>query len=353
MHGTGRAADPGTSALEKSIAVLPFENRGDADNGYFAAGIQDEILTDLARIADLKVISRASVMAYVPTHVGNVQEIARALGVTHLLAGSVQRIAGHVRVRAQLIDARADRQLWADSFDNDLADIFRIQSEIAERIAGSLRATLSPAEKTAIDARPTADLAAYDLYLRAKELVATYSQAADWRATLLEAIRLLDEATARDGRFALAYCLAAKAHSALYYTGLDHTPARLGLQERAAAAALRLQPDLGEAHLARALWLYRGERDYADARRELAVARAALPNNAEVFLLLSYLDRREGRWSDARQNQEKATGLDPTNYAILVEQLVLYDRMRLYREFVRTADTSAASLPLTRIISGC
>ena len=335
-----------TAALEKSVAVLPFKNLGDAESAFFAEGVQDEILTDLARIADLKVISRTSVAACVSNHVGDVQDIARALGVTYLLEGSVQRAAGKVRVKAQLIDARNNGGVaWAGSYDKDLADIFRIQSEIAEGIADSLRAKLSPTEKAAIDARPTADLVAYDLYLRAKEAVATYTQTPDWRATLLSAVRLLDEATARDPNFALAYCLAAKAHNDLYFTALDPTLARLVLLERAADAALRLQPALGEAHLARALWYYRGKHDYAAARAELAIARAALPNDAEVFLLLSFLDRREGRWAEARQQQEHAAALDPNNYDIVTELLVLYDRLRLYGDFVRTADAAAQRLP--------
>ncbi len=344
-NGGARTEPAPAASLEKSIAVLPFKNLGDAENGYFAEGVQDEILTDLSRIADLKVISQTSVMAYVPTHAGNVRDIAQALGVTHLLEGSVQRVAARVRVTAKLIDARTDREVWADRYENDLADIFHIQSEIAERIADNLRAKLSSSEKAAIDARPTADLAAYDLYLRAKEQIATYTQTADWRETLLRAIRLLDDALARDGNFALAHCLAAKAHNDLYFTGLDATPARLALLERAADAALRLQPNLGEAHLARALWLYRGPHDYAEARRELATARAALPNSAEVLLRLAYLDRREGRWDDARRNQERATALDPTNYDVVTEQLVLYDRLRLYREFLTTVDTAAGRLP--------
>ena len=207
------------------------------------------------------------------------------------------------------------------------------------------RRKFSPAEKAAIDTRPTLNLDAYDLYLKAKQLVDTYPQTADWRATLLEAVRLLDDATARDGRFALAYCLAAKAHGALYHTGLDPTPARPAQQERATATAVRLQPDLGEAHLAHALWIYRSEHHYADARTELAAARAALPNNAEVLLLLSFMDRREGRWPEARHNQEKATALDPSNYTLLTEQLVLYDRMRRYAEEIRTADAGIVRLP--------
>ncbi len=345
-QAANRGMDPDAGSVEKSIAVLPFENLGDADKGYFAAGIQDEILTDLAKIADLKVISHTSVIAFVSGHTGDVQEIGRGLGVTHLLEGHVQRVGDHVRVSATLIDVRKKGAVvWAEHYDNDLADIFRIQSEIAERIAANLRAKLSSAEKVAIDTRPTANLDAYDLYLQAKELVATYPQTADWRETLLKAVRLLDEATSLDNKFALAHCLSAKAHSFLYHTGLDPTPVHLVLQKHAADTALRLQPDLGEAHLARALWLYRGTHDYAQARTELAAASAVLPNNSEVLRLLSLIDRREGRWQDARANQEKATSVDPSNYDNITEQLVLLDRMRLYQEEIRTADAGIVSLP--------
>ena len=346
-HAAPATAGSGPAAVtEKSIAVLPFDNlSADKDNAYFAEGIQDEILTDLAKVADLKVISRTSVMAYGPGHAGNVREIGLALGVAHLLEGSVQRAAGRVRVTAQLIDARTDAQLWAEHFDRDLSDVFAIQSEMAERIAASLQARLSPGEKTAIDARPTADLAAYDLYVRAKDLVATFQGTPDWRESLFKAVGLLDEATARDPRFALAYCLAARAHDQLYFFGLDPTPARLTLEENAAAAALRLQPALGEAHLAWALLLYHGRRDYAGARRELAIARAALPNAAEVFSLTSYLDRREGHWDDAARNQERATSLDPRNPGVLNDQMVIHDMRREYRDEVRVAEAGVAAAP--------
>ena len=197
----GSEGGPGAALPEKSIAVLPFDSLSDdKSNAYFAEGIQDEILTDLAKVADLKVISRMSVQEFGPGHARNVRDIGRALGVAHLLEGSVQKAAGRVRVTAQLIDARTDAHLWAEHFDGDLADIFAIQSQMAERIVASLRAQLSSGEKSAIDARPTADLEAYDLYLRGKELVANF-QAGDWRETLLKAVRLLDEATTRDPRF--------------------------------------------------------------------------------------------------------------------------------------------------------
>ena len=341
------AAGSGAAAVtEKSVAVLPFDNLSDDKaNAYFAEGIQDEILTDLSHVADLKVISHTSVMAYGPGHAGNVREIGRALGVAHVLEGSVQRAGGKIRVNAQLIDARTDAQQWAEHFDRDASDVFAIQSEMAERIAASLKARLSPDEKTAIDARPTTDLAAHDLYVQAKELVTSYQGTTDWREPLLKAVRLLDEATARDPNFALAYCLAARAHDQLYFFNLDPTPARLTLEENAAATALRLQPNLGEAHLAQALLLYHGKRDYPGARRELAIARAALPNAAEVFSLTSYLDRREGHWDDAARNQERATSLDPRNPGVLNDQMVIHDMRREYRDEIRVAEAGLLVAP--------
>ena len=337
----------GTGAVsEKSIAVLPFESLSDDQrNAFFATGIQDEILTDLAKVADLKVISRTSVTAFGPGHARNVREIGLALGVAYLVEGSVQRAAGRVRVTVQLIDARTDVHRWAEHYDGDLSDLFSIQSQMAERIVASLRARLSPDEKAAIDTRPTADLPAYELYLQARELVDGYAESADWRETLLRAARLLDEATARDGRFALAYCLAARVHDQLYFFNLDSTPSRLALEGLAVDQALLLQPDLGEAHLARALLLCHGQRDYPGARRELDLARATLPNAAELFSLASYVDRREGRWPEARSNQAKACALDPRNPTVLDDQLVLYDMLRLYPEEIRLCEAAVQALP--------
>lgn len=346
-HAAPAPSGPGVAAIaEKSIAVLPFKNLSDdKSNAYFTEGIQDEILTDLAKVAELKVISRTSVMEYAAGHAGNVREIGLALGVAHLLEGSVQRAANKIRVTAQLIDARTDTHLWAEHYDRPLDDVFAIQSELAERITGSLRVQLSPGEKASIDARPTDDLAAYDLYLRAKELVNTFQETADWHETLLHATRLLDEATARDAAFALAYCLAAKAHDQLYYLGFDATPARVALEENAVEAALRLAPAMGEAHLARARLLYHGSRDYEGTRRELALARAALPNDGQVHSLLAYLARREGRWPDALANQQKALSLDPRSATFLGDLTVIYDMLRLYRDEIRTADSAMTAAP--------
>ena len=336
-----------TATPEKSVAVLPFENLSeDKANAFFADGVQEEVLSDLAKVADLKVISRTSVMQYRDAAKrGNLREIAAALGVSHIVEGSVQRAGNQVRVSAELIDARTDAHRWSEHYDRSLDNAFAIQSEIAQAIAGSLRARLSPSEKANIAARPTTDVMAYDLYLQARELVAGFQETSDWRETLLRAVRLLDDATRRDGNFALAWCLVAQAHDQLYFTGFDASSQRLLLQERAVETALRLQPELGEAHLARARLLYRGRKDYEGARRELAIARAALPNSAEVFALTSYIDRRLGRWQEALTSQEKAFSLDPRNPATLNDQTLLYDILRMYPEEIRVADEAIKALP--------
>src|SRR5437016_3067004 len=223
------------AAPKKSIAVLPFENLSEEKaNAFFADGVQDEILTNLAKIADLKVISRMSVMQYKTGVARNLREIGQALGVAHLLEGSVQRAGGKVRVNAQLIDARTDAHLWAQTYDRDLADVFAIQSEIAKTIADQLQAKLSPSEKAAIEKPPTADLVAYDLYVRANALREAISfNATRTQENLLQAAHLLEQAIARDPTFFLAYCRLAEAHDLIYFVGTDHTPARLALAHTA------------------------------------------------------------------------------------------------------------------------
>ena len=327
----GARVSTAASIPEKSIAVLPFENLSDEkENAYFADGIQDEILTDLARVADLKVISRTSVMQYKTGTKRNLREIATDLGVAHVLEGTVQRAGNRIRVSAQLIDARTDSHLWAERYDRNSEDVFAIQSEVAKNIVAQLKVNLSPSEKAAIDVRPTRDLEAFDLYLQAKQLINTFHETPDWKETLLKAIRLLDEAIARDGNFALAYCLATRANIDLYWFNLDHTPVRLAQARAMAQKALTLAPDSGEAHLAQALVYYKGDRDYVRAREELAIARRTLPNSAEVYSVTGWIDRRQGQWEDAVKNLEKAAELDPRNSMTLNDLAVLYDVLRRY-----------------------
>src|SRR5437868_4149779 len=280
QHQKPKASGVGPAIPEKSVAVLPFENLSEEKaNAFFTDGVQDEILTDLSKIADLKVISRTSVMQYKTGAPRNLREIGQQLGVAHLVEGSVQRAANKIRVNAQLIDARNDTHLWAQTYDRDLADVFAIQSEIAKAIADQLQAKLSPSEKNAIEQRPTSDVAAFDLYSRAKNLVLTTSFSAISGQNLLRAVDLLNQALARDPSFFAAQCLLAYAHDNLYFLGNDHTPARLAAAQGALEAAFRLRTDAGEAHLARAELLYRGYLNYDGALAELGVARRTLPND--------------------------------------------------------------------------
>jgi TolB-like protein len=317
---------------EKSIAVLPFENlSAEKENAYFADGVQDEILTRLAKIADLKIISRVSVIQYKSGVARNLREIGLQLGVAHVVEGSVQRADNRVRVNAQLVDTRTDRQLWGQTYDRDLVDVFAIQSEIAKAIAEQLQAKLSPREEHAIERPPTGDITAFDLYTRAKNLLLTsFSSAA--RAKLLEAVDLLDQAVAHDPSFFRAYCQLAYTHALIYFLGLDHTLARLESAESAIQAAFRLRPDAGETHLARAHNLYWGYLDYDGALAELDVVSQTLPNDPRVFALKGYIQRRQGRWEESTRNLERAIDLDPRNFFMLQQIAISYGVLRRYGE---------------------
>jgi TolB-like protein/class 3 adenylate cyclase/Flp pilus assembly protein TadD len=336
-----------SAILEKSIAVLPFENLSDdKQNAYFADGVQDEILTNLAKVADLKVISRTSVMQYKSIIQRNLREVGKTLGVAHILEGTVQRAGGRVRVSAQLIDARTDAHLWAESYDRDIADVFAIENELAETIVAQLKSKLSPREKAAIEQKPTSDLAAYDLYLRGRDLIdsAVFSSGKE----LFDAIGLLQQALKRDPSFALAYYQLAHAHDQLYVRAIDHTAERLKLAEVAVESLRRLQPDSGEAHLALAKHFYWGYLDYDKARNELAVARRGLPNDPVVFLLMSYIDRRQGRWDDSLKNIQQALSLDPRGpqTPFMLEQISkTYELLRRYADMAAALDRALALAP--------
>src|SRR3989454_3233143 len=331
----------------KSIAVLPFENLSEQmANAYFADGMQDEILINLARIADLKVISRTSVMQYKADAQHNLREIGQQLGVAFLLEGRVQRAANRVRVNAQLIDSRNDANVWAQTYDRDLADVFAIQSEIAKAIADQLQAKLSPNEKKAIEQPPTTDLAAFDLYSRAKSLLLTANFSATSDPDQLKAIELLDEAVKRDPSFFDAYCQLARAHEYVYaITGFDHTPARLALAEAAVQAATRLRPDAAETHLARAQYLYNGLRDYAGALAELEIARRGLPNDPRLFELTGYILRRRGQQEEGLRNLERAVELDPRNFFTLQQIALSYQQLGRYAEAIAALDRASAIVP--------
>jgi TolB-like protein len=324
---------PGVSArkIDKSIAVLPFENlSGEKTNVFFADGMQDEILTNLSRIADLRVISRTSVMQYKSGTARNLREIGQQLGVAHVVEGSVQRSGNRVRVNAQLVDVRTDRHLWGQTYDRDLADVFAIQSEIAKSIADQLEAKLSPTEKDAIERAPTSDITAFDLYTLAKNLCLTAFGSSTTKANLLRAADLLNQAVARDPSFFQAYCLLAFAHDGVYWVGFDHTPARLAQAESAVQAASRLQPNAGETHLARAQNLYWGYLDYDGALAELEVAAQSLPNHPRVVELKGYIERRQGRWDESLRDLKRAIELDPHNILTLQQTAQNYQGLRLY-----------------------
>ena len=342
------------AAPEKSIAVLPFENLSEEKaNAYFADGVQDEILTDLAKVADLKVISRTSVMQYKNAAMRNLREIAQQLGVSHVLEGSVQRAANRIRVNAQLIDARTDAHLWAEHYDRPLDDVFAIQSEIAKTIADQLQAKISLSEKAAIEKAPTTNLVAYDRYLRAQELFADTSDPIHAREKLPQAAHLLEEAVTLDPHFLPAWCLLSRIHGVTYFRGHDHTPARLDLAYATVQAALRLQENAGEAHLALANYYYHGFRDYQRARSELAIARQTLPNSADVFRYTGFIDRREGHWEAATRNLERAVELDPRNFFILQQLALTYQSQRRYADEARTYDRALTIVPAdpnTRIL---
>ncbi|HWY40861.1 MAG TPA: FlgO family outer membrane protein [Chthoniobacterales bacterium] len=316
------SASPALSSAvipEKSIAVLPFENLSESkENAFFADGVQDEILTALAKVADLKVISRTSVMQYRNAGARNLREIGQQLGVAHVLEGSVQRAANKIRVNAQLIDARDDAHLWAQTYDRDLADVFAIQSEIAQTIAEQLKAHLSPTEKAAIAEAPTKDLVANDLFRRARVLDDQVNDPGSGPG-LLQGISLLEEAVRRDPNFYLAYCLICEINLDIYWGGFDHTPGRRDQALAALKQAERINPDAGEVHMQKADYAYHGFRDYEAARTELELARKSLPNSSRLFVLAGAVDRRQARWDDALRNFDRAVELDPRDLNILQE----------------------------------
>ncbi len=328
------------------IAVLPFENLSqDKENPFFADGVQNDILTKLAKIGDLKVISRTSVMPY--RGVRNTRQIGNALRVSHVLEGSVQRAGSKVRVNAQLIDTRTDTHVWAEQYDRNVNDVFAIQSEIAQKIADQLQAKVSAAQKAAIQERPTNDLVAYDLYVRATALADAADPPNQERDgdRLRKAVDLLNQAIARDPSFLLAYCRLAQVHDALYFHGFDHIASRLALANDAINSAFRLKPNSDEAHLVLAKHLYRGYLNYDDARDELAIAARTLPNDARVFQLSGEIDRRQGRWRDSVRNFERASELDPRNDQHLYALAVTYRMMRAYKQAREVLERVAALKP--------
>ena len=338
------------SPSEKSIAVLPFESLSENKNdSYFAEGVQGEILNNLAKIARLKVISRTSVMQYRADAKRNLRQIAADLGVANVLEGTVRRDANYVRVSTELVDARNDNTIWADSYDRDLTDIFAIQSEIAQTIARKLTATLSPEEKKRIEQRPTQNLEAYALYLRGKELVQDLQVEGDVAGSMRVAVALLEQAVHLDPNFTLAYCVATEAHDALYHF-VDPTPERRALADAAVKNALRIQPDLPEVRLAYAHYLYLIFRDYKQARVQLAIARAGLPNSAEAIILAAWMDRRQGNFEKAIEEFNQAIELDPRNTNAITDLSITLFFTRQYRAANRVGQRLVEFFPDQPII---
>ncbi len=332
---------------EKSIAVLPFENLSDdKENEYFAAGVHDDILSNLAKVADLKVISRTSVQQF-KTGVRNLREmreIGLALGVAHILEGTARRAGNRIRVNAQLIDARSDAHLWGETFDREITDLFALQSELAERITQALRANLSAREKTNLQTHPTRDILAYELFLRARELFHwagsgySYDKGAD-------ALRLIDEAVKRDPQFALAYALASRLHSELFWFGYDKSASRLEKAKTAADTALKLQPNLGEAHLATAFYYYYGFRRYDVAQKHVTAAIRAIPNNADVLNTAGAIARRDGRWHESVTNLEQGCDRDPRNLSVLWSLFESYLALHEYTKAEGTVNDALSVSP--------
>src|SRR5436190_16937638 len=321
-----------SSDEKKSIAVLPFASLSqDKNDAYFADGVQDQILTNLAKVSDLKVISHTSVRQYKTGAERNIREIGRQLGVGYIMEGSVQRARDRLRINAELIDARTDAHVWAETYDRSAADLFAIQSELAQSIVAQLKAKLSPQQKAEIEERPTQDLVAFELYVQAKTIIDSYINATDVRAALLQALKSLDEAIKRDPNFVSAYCYVALANDLLYFFDLDATPERITLAENAVNNALRLRPDSAEARFARADYLFRCLRDYDRALEELAIARPGLPNSTPFFILSGYINRRRNHFPEAERDFSTAFALDPRNtnaYNLLADTYVLERRLQ-------------------------
>src|SRR6266540_883190 len=299
--------------IDKSIAVLPFENLSDEKgNAYFADGIQDDVLTNLSKIGDLKVISRTSVMPYRGKG-SNVREIGKTLGVGAILEGSVRRIGNRVRVNVQLINADTDEHMWAEDYDRDLTDVFAIQTDLAQQIVRELQAKLSPMEKAQIERRPTQNGEAYLAFMQGHEM---FYRPDKFRSNTETAEQLFEKATKLDPNFAGAFAALARVHD-WSYKDFDPTPARKETARVAADTAIRLQPDLPEAHLAMGFYYYYCERDYQGALSEFAIAKLSLPNSPEVYMAIGAIERRQGKWKESTANLERAASLSPKDAWVL------------------------------------
>jgi TolB-like protein/Tfp pilus assembly protein PilF len=344
--GAGFLLLPRASAgkMDKSIAVLPFENFSeDKENAHFADGIQDDVLTNLSKISDLKVISRTSVMSYRGT-VRNVREIAKALGVGAILEGSVRRIGNRVRVNVQLINGATDEHIWAQDYDRELTDVFAIQSELAHEIARTLRAKLSPMEKASMDRKPTQNTEAYLLYQEAHAFESKPDETPDDIKTVEQ---LLEKATQLDPSFALAYALHSRLESHIYHSW-EPLPARIDKARALAAKAIRLEPDLPEAHLALGNCYYYGDRDYERALSEYEIARRGLPNNAAVYVAIAAIERRQGKWEQSIADWTKAATLDPKDANVWSDLAATYAAIKDFPAARKAYDRALEAAPNSR-----
>ena len=331
--------------VERSIAVLPFQNLSDdKENAYFADGIQDDLLTNLSKIGDLKVISRTSVMPYRDTQ-SNARDIGRTLGVGAILEGSVRRVGNRVRVNVQLINVENDQHIWAEDYDRELTDVFDIQSDLAQNIAGELRAKLSPSEKEQIERKPTENSEAYLAFVEGHDLLTRPDKL---RGDTEKAEQLFVRATTLDPNFAGAFAALAWVEDWMYHS-FDPTPSRKQKARSAVEEAIRLQPDLPEAHLALGFYHYYCERDYQRALDEFAVARKSLPNSAEVYLAIGAIQRRQGKWPESTANMERAASLSPRDAFLLMNLADNYQANkdfekadRLYDRAIKTAPNSVS-----------
>ena len=337
--------------IDKSIAVLPFENLSeDKANAYFADGIQDDILTNLSRIGDLKVISRTSVMSYrgKPT---TVREIGKTLGVSTILEGSVRREGNRVRVTVQLINAANDEHIWGNNYDRDLTDVFAIQTDLAHEIADALQAKLSPVEKEQMGRKPTQNTDAYLLYVQAHDI---FNRSDKLHDDIVRAEGLYEEAVKKDPTFALAFADLGMVENWMYHS-FDPTPARRDKAKAAVDSAIRLRPDLPEARLALGFFYYYCDRDdqhYQRALDEFAVAQRSLPNNAEVYLAIGAIERRQGKWAQSTANMEKAAALDPKNAWVLQNLAFNYEANRDFETAEKILDRALAAAPQSFAIRG-
>src|SRR4051812_39080826 len=326
--------------IDKSIAVLPFENfSDDKENAYFADGIQDDILTNLSKIGDLKVISRTSVMPYRGAE-KNVREIAKALGVSVILEGSVRKSGNRVRVNVQLINAANDEHIWSDVYDRDLTDVFAIQTDLAKKIADELHAKLSPSEKEQMTRKPTENGEAYLAFVQAHNL----HQEVEEQSKLKQAEQLYERALQLDPNFALAAASYSRLESWMFHT-FEPTAEHREKSRFLAKRALELQPDLPEGHLALGFSIYYVEKDFDRALSELALAQKGLPNEAEVYLAIGAIKRRQGKWDESNANLEKATSLSPNETWPLQNLVLNYQMERKFDLANKAIDRALALTP--------